>query len=65
MRLTVEIVSVPQAADELGLHENTVRQLIKSGRLPAQQVGREWAILRPNLDWFKGLERKPGRPPSP
>lgn len=65
MRLTVEVLSVPQAANELKLHPNTVRQLIENGRLPAHRVGREWAILRPNLDWFKTLDRPPGRPPSP
>ena len=65
MRVSVEVLSVPQAAEELGLHPNTVRQHIENERLPAQRVGREWAILRPDLDWFKTLDRPPGRPPSP
>lgn len=62
MRITVEIVSVTQAAEELQISDTRVRVLIKDGKLPAQQVGREWAILRPNLEWFRKLDRPPGRP---
>lgn len=62
MRVDIEIVSIPEAAQELGLHPNTVRHLVRIGRLPASRVGREFGILRPNLDWFKSLDRPVGRP---
>lgn len=60
----MEIVGVTDAAEELGLSTNRVRELIHSGSLPAQKLGREWAILRPDLEAFKKKERPPGRPRS-
>jgi excisionase family DNA binding protein len=60
----MEVVSVTEAARELGLSNNRVRELIHSGQLPAQKLGREWAILRPDLEQFKTKERPPGRPPK-
>ncbi len=64
MRVSIRLYSVTEAAGVLQLHENTVRAHIRSGRLPAQKVGREFAILEPDLRWFAEQERKPGRPPN-
>jgi excisionase family DNA binding protein len=58
----MEIVSVTKAAEELRLSTNRVRELIHTGSLPAQKLGREWAILRRDLEMFKQKERPPGRP---
>jgi len=60
----MEIVSVSAAAKELGLSSNRVRELIYAGQLPAQKLGREWGILRPDLDHFKTKDRPHGRPPK-
>lgn len=60
-----EIVGVTQAAVELCITPGRVRELIHEKKLPAQKVGREWAILRKDLDTFKALDRSPGRPPNP
>jgi excisionase family DNA binding protein len=62
MRVTVQIVGVKEAAERLGISAGRVRELIHLGHLPAQQVGREWAILAPDLDAFAARERPPGRP---
>jgi len=62
MRVTVKLYSVADAAIVLNLHTNTVRAHIRSGRLPAQKVGREFAILEPDLLAFAARERPPGRP---
>lgn len=62
MRVTVKVVGVAEAAARLDISAGRVRELIKLGRLPAQQVGREYAILEPDLDWFAELDRKAGRP---
>lgn len=64
MRVSVKVVSVADAAARLGVTTHRVRQLINEGRLPAQKVGREFAILEPDLRWFAEQERKPGRPPN-
>jgi excisionase family DNA binding protein len=58
----MELVGVTVAAEELGLSPNRVRQLIKMDRLPAQRIGREYAITRADLEAFKQLDRPVGRP---
>jgi len=60
----MELVGVTVAADELNLSPNRVRQLIKLGRLPAQRIGREYAIIREDLEAFKLIDRPVGRPPK-
>jgi len=60
----MELVGVTVAAKELHLSRNRVRQLIKSGRLPAQKIGREYAITREDLEAFKAIDRPVGRPPK-
>lgn len=60
----MELVGVTVAAQELHLSPNRVRQLIKAGRLPAQKIGREYAITREDLEAFKALDRPVGRPPK-
>ena len=60
----MELVGVTVAAKELHLSPNRVRQLIKSGRLPAQKIGREYAITREDLETFKTVDRPVGRPPK-
>lgn len=62
--LAMELVGVTVAAKELHLSRNRVRQLIKAGRLPAQKIGREYAITREDLEEFKAIERPVGRPPK-
>lgn len=64
MRVSVKVLSVSDAAEKLDLSTDRVRVLIREGRLPAQRVGREYAILEPDLRWFASLDRSPGRPPS-
>lgn len=59
----MELVGVTGAAKELDLSTNRVRQLIKQGRLPAQRIGREYAITRDDLEAFKLIDRPVGRPP--
>ena len=59
-----ELVGVTTAARELGLSTARVRELIKLERLPAQQIGREYAITREDLEAFKLIDRPVGRPPK-
>ena len=54
-------VTVSDAAKELGRTVQRVRQLIKSGQLPAEPWhGRLLAIPRKALDEFKKIERPAG-----
>ncbi|NLN84455.1 MAG: helix-turn-helix domain-containing protein [Firmicutes bacterium] len=43
-------LSIPQAADALGLSETFTRQLVYSGELPAVKVGRRWIVPVNALD---------------
>jgi len=49
-----------QAAKALGVSPRRVLALIKSGRLPAQKLGRDWIIN--SKDLAKVSSRPPGRP---
>jgi excisionase family DNA binding protein len=56
----MKILNTKQAAKILGINASRVRQLILSGRLPAQKLGRDWIIQEKDLK--KVSHRKPGRP---
>jgi len=56
------VVSVKQAAEFLGLHEQTVREYLRAGRIKAQRIGRVYVIDERDLRRFLATPRKPGRP---
>jgi excisionase family DNA binding protein len=47
-------LSVEQVAERLGLHVRTVRGYIRSGRLAAVRIGKQYRIARADLDAFTG-----------
>ena len=54
------LLTTAQAATRLGITPGRVRVLIRSGRLPAEKVGRDWVIDETDLQSVS--VRKPGRP---
>lgn len=54
------LLSVKEAALELGVNRQRVQQLIEAERLPAQKVGAYYVIRESDLDQVR--ERKTGRP---
>jgi excisionase family DNA binding protein len=56
-------LTTEEAAERLGVTVGRVRQLIVSGRLPAQKFGHLHSIRETDLKLVEG--RKPGRPPKP
>jgi excisionase family DNA binding protein len=56
----MKLLTTKQAAKALAVNDSRVRQLILSGRLPAQKFGRDWIIKEKDLK--KVADRKPGRP---
>ncbi|RKN49570.1 DNA-binding protein [Micromonospora endolithica] len=52
--------SVEQVAERLGLHVRTVRGYIRSGRLRAVRIGKQYRIARADLDALTGTP-----PPAP
>jgi site-specific DNA-methyltransferase (adenine-specific) len=53
-------MSVREAAAKLGISERRVRQLIGTGKLKSQKIGRSWVIGISDLNMVR--DRKPGRP---
>jgi hypothetical protein len=56
------LLSVAEAAAELRSSEAYVRRLLLGQRLYGIKVGPVWAILPEDLDEFKQVRRRPGRP---
>jgi len=52
-------ITTKEAALELGITPRRVQALIKSGRLPAEKIGRDWIIDHKNLELVR--VRLPGR----
>ena len=51
-----------EAARELGIHPQSLRRLIKQGRVPASLFGGKYMIAREQLEMFKtNYDPKPGR----
>ena len=49
-----DMYAVEQVADLLGLHVRTVRGYIRSGRLRATRIGKQYRIARADLDALTG-----------
>jgi excisionase family DNA binding protein len=57
------LIGTSAAAELLGVSQNRVRQLIVSGQIPAQRVGRTLVIRRKDVESFAA--QPPGRPRHP
>jgi excisionase family DNA binding protein len=49
-----DVYSVEDVAALLGLHPRTVRSYVRSGRLPAARIGKQYRIARADLEVFMG-----------
>lgn len=63
----MNLLTVYEAAERLGLSHQRVRQLIDQGRLPARKVGRDWVILESDLESAEldDLRKRYSTPPTP
>jgi excisionase family DNA binding protein len=57
-----EMLTTKEVAERLKVSQSRVRALIKAGRLPSQQFGRDHLIRETDLMLVEN--RKPGRPPK-
>lgn len=46
------VFTVPEAAQLLNCHEQTIRREIRRGKLKAAKVGNDWRISRPDLETY-------------
>ena len=60
-----EVLSLPQAAAELGMAHVTLWRLVKAGRIASIRVGPTHGITRSELERFRKLDRPIGRPRKP
>ncbi|HVN54783.1 MAG TPA: type II toxin-antitoxin system HicB family antitoxin [Anaerolineaceae bacterium] len=56
-----KLLTIPEAAEQLGLSIAMVRRYCKTEKLPAQKVGRDWAVRQRDLERFAASPRKRGR----
>lgn len=59
----MNLMNTTEAAEALGVSVRRVRQLIADGKLPAKNLGRDYAIDASALESVK-VYGKPGRPPK-
>jgi hypothetical protein len=73
VRILHAIISVGEAAEIVGVSPDTMRDLIvrDQARWPierfipsARNMGRDWAMLRTEVEDFAKIDRRPGRPPA-
>lgn len=57
-----ELLTLHEAADELEVSVERMRQFVYEGRLAAERLGFMWTVTRKELDRFKKLPRKTGNP---
>lgn len=58
----MSVLGVAQAAEELGVSERRVRQMLADGVLAGERVGRVWVIDASQLPAVERLRRQVGRP---
>ena len=57
-----KLFSVAETAKELGVTRARVNQLIDSGTLTAQKIGRSYVVSAEELEKARQRNRNPGRP---
>jgi excisionase family DNA binding protein len=58
------LMTIPEAAERLGLSVAMVRRYCSKGILPAQKVGRDWTVRQRDVDRFAVMVRRRGRKPA-
>lgn len=59
-------LDLEDASRVLGMHPQSVRRLIKRGRVPARKVHGKFVIARPVVDQMAATyDTRPGRKPGP
>ncbi len=63
-RFTQDHLDLIEAAQELGIHPQSLRRLVKDGKIPARKFAGKYLIERDKLEMFKAnYDPRPGRKP--
>ena len=62
--MTPHELSLAEAAEALHVHYMTVYRYVKTGELPAHQIGRRWVITQTDLDTFRAIAVPPELTPD-
>ena len=55
-------VNIREAAKQLGIHEESLRRIIRIGTLPAEKIGGQWFISKEQLAIFSNAyDHKTGK----
>ena len=65
MSVTLDFLTVEEAADLLLISDSRMRAKLRSGEIPAVKLGRSWVINRQHIVLKEGVTTPPGRPLSP
>jgi excisionase family DNA binding protein len=57
------LMTIPEAAERLGLSLAMVRRYCSIGKLPAKKVGRDWTLRQRDVERFAASARRRGRKP--
>ncbi len=60
--MAIQPLTLPEAADELGVHYMTAYRYVRTGRLPAQRVGGTWQIAPADLELVRRVRPGARRP---
>jgi excisionase family DNA binding protein len=53
------MLTIPEAAEALGLAPSTLRHQIKNGKLRARKVSRDWYLSAEEVERYRRENRKP------
>ena len=63
---TNKMLRADEVARLVGLHPQTVRRLLRNGRLPGVRIGRVWLVHGDGLQaLLRGSTAEPATPPTP
>ena len=59
-----ELISLSEAAELSGLHQDHLRRLVRQGDLWGRKIGRNWVTTAQAVKEYLACDRKPGPKPK-
>ncbi len=61
----LELFTVEELSEKLGVQERTIREYLKSGKLKGRKMARRWYVSEESLrDYFEAAESTAGQEPQ-